>query len=203
MVTKAGVWYRVSSDSQDSDNQVPDVEKFVEHHGYEVAEVYRITDSAWKNGGGQEYRRTLERILTDAHRGRFKVLVVWAADRICRTGIEDLLKIVRQLRERGCALVSVQEPWLNGTGATTELLLAIAAWVAHQESKRRSERTKAGLARKRAEDPEWKPGRPKGAGDKKPRRRSGYLRSWEEGARAALSSKRWNDAGRGQGRAEP
>ena len=34
---------------------------------------------------------------------------------------------------------------------TTELLAAVAAWVATQESARRSERIRAGLARRRAE----------------------------------------------------
>jgi hypothetical protein len=43
----------------------------------------------------------------------------WAVDRLCRQGSEELL---RRMRERTVSLVSRQEPWLNGTGATTELL---------------------------------------------------------------------------------
>jgi DNA invertase Pin-like site-specific DNA recombinase len=70
-------------------------------------------------------------------------VIVWAVDRICRQGIEELLKLIRELRERHVSLVSVQEPWLSGSDATTELLAAIAGWVAHQESARRSERIKA------------------------------------------------------------
>ena len=85
-------------------------------------------------------------MLDDAWRGEFSVIVVWAVDRICREGIEELLKLIRELRERHCTLISVKEPWLNGSDATTELLAAIAAWVARQESQRRSERIKAGLA---------------------------------------------------------
>ncbi len=38
-------------------------------------------------------------------------------------------KLTREPRERHCSLVSVQEPWLNGAVATTELLAAIAVWV--------------------------------------------------------------------------
>jgi hypothetical protein len=32
-VTAAAVWLRVSTGHQDSDNQVPDVERFTAHHG--------------------------------------------------------------------------------------------------------------------------------------------------------------------------
>jgi DNA invertase Pin-like site-specific DNA recombinase len=64
-----------------------------------------------------------------------------------RQGIEELLRLIRELRERNVSLVSHQEPWLNGSDATTtDLLAAVAAWVATQESVRRSERIRAGLA---------------------------------------------------------
>jgi putative DNA-invertase from lambdoid prophage Rac len=47
----------------------------------------------------------------------------------------------------------------------TDLLLVITGWVAQMESKRRSERTKAGMARARAAGKHV--GRPKGSSDKK------------------------------------
>ena len=89
MTAKAAVWLRVSTGHQDSDNQVPDVERFAGHHGYEIAERYAVSDSAWKNGGGAEYKATLKRALDDAHAGKFSVLIVWALDRIVRNGAEE------------------------------------------------------------------------------------------------------------------
>lgn len=57
------------------------------------------------------------------------------------------------------------------------MLVAFAGWMAQQESARRSERIRAGLARRRAEG---KPvGRQAGAADKKLRKRSGYVARWE------------------------
>ena len=55
---KAGVWLRVSTDSQTASNQVPDVERFVAHHGYDVTERYEISASAWNGGkeGGSTAR---------------------------------------------------------------------------------------------------------------------------------------------------
>jgi DNA invertase Pin-like site-specific DNA recombinase len=109
---QAAVWYWVSTGHQDSDNQIPDVEKFAAHHGYEVVATYRTADSAYKGGGGREYKAALKQAMDDVHKGELSVLVVWALDRIVRdeeNGAETALRIIRQFRERGCTVVSVQE----------------------------------------------------------------------------------------------
>src|SRR5580692_1142578 len=128
---------RVSQDAgrQHTDNQVPDLEKLITHRGDNEVIRYVINDSA--SNPGAEYRRIMAQIEADAHRGDWKYLYVWAADRVSREGIEALLRFVRKLSESKCSLISVQEPWLNGSDATVELMIAISAWVAQQESKRR------------------------------------------------------------------
>jgi DNA invertase Pin-like site-specific DNA recombinase len=120
----------------------------------------------------------IQRVLDDAWQGKVSVIVVWALDRITREGAEGALRLVRQLRERGCILVSVKESWLNGSPEIQDVLLAFAGWMAQQESKRRSERIQAGLARRRAEG---KPvgGRMAGSKDRRPRATEGYKASWE------------------------
>ncbi|MGO9977139.1 MAG: recombinase family protein [Solirubrobacteraceae bacterium] len=67
----------------------------------------------------------MDYVYSDAHRGQFSVLVVWAVDRLCRQGIEELRRLIRELRERNVSLVSHREPSLNGSDATTELLAAM------------------------------------------------------------------------------
>ena len=181
MTTKAAVWLRVSTGHQDSDNQVPDVEQFAAHHGYEITETYTVSDSAWKNGGGPEYKATLQRALDDAHAGKFSVLTVWALDRIVRNGAEEALRIFRQFSQRGCTVVSVKESWLNGSPEVQEILIAFGGWIAKRESDRRSARIRAGLARRRAAGTPV--GRQPGVKDKKTRKRSGYVAAWEEGGR--------------------
>ena len=85
-------------------------------------------------------------------------------------------------------MVSVQESWLNGSPEVQDILVAFAGWMAERESARRGERIKAGLARRQAEG---KPvGRQAGAADKKPRRRAGYVASWEGGRRRAAQDTR-------------
>ena len=100
---------------------------------------------------GGEYRRTLKQALDDAHQGKFAVIVVWALDRITREGAEGALRIIRQFRERGCAVVSVKESWLNGSPEVQDVLVAFAGWMAQQESLARSERIRAGLERRRVQ----------------------------------------------------
>lgn len=177
---RAATWLRVSTDEQEHDNQVPDVTRFVGHRGYQVVQTFTVDDSAWKDGtGGPEYKRVLKQALDAAHRGEFTVLVVWSLDRITRLGAEDALRLIRKFRERGVTLVSVNEPWLNASPEITDVLVSFAGWMAQQESRRRSERMKAWAAGRKARG--LPVGRKAGAKDAKPRKRSGYVRAWEDG----------------------
>ena len=182
----AAVWLRVSTGEQETGNQAADLERFAAHHGYRITRRYDLADeSAW-NGGREngEYRARLKQAMDDAWRGEFGVIIVWALDRITREGAEGALRVIRQFRERGCTVLSVQESWLNGSPEVQDILVAFAGWMAQQESKRKSERIKAGLARRRADIEAGRVtghvgGRKPGSKDKRPRRTDGYLRRWE------------------------
>jgi len=181
----AAVWQRVSTEEQRAANQAPDIARFAEHHGLQVVRTFAMDDSAWKDGGGPEYRTQLKAAMDAAWRGEFKILIVWALDRITREGAEGALRLIRQFRERGCTVISVQEPWLNGTPEIVDVLVAFAGWMAEQESARRSERIKAGIARRKADIEAGRltghvGGRKPGSKDKRPRRTEGYLRRWEQ-----------------------
>lgn len=177
------LWIRVSTDQQESANQVPHLERFCARHGHRIVRRFTLNDSAW-SGGGAEYRTAIRELLDAAWQGEYEGVVCWALDRISRDGIEAVLRLVRQLRERGAVLLSVQESWMNGSDESVELMLSIAAWMGQQESRRRSERVRAGMARARAEG-KVIGGRKPGARDKRPRRTEGYVRAWEARKAAA------------------
>jgi DNA invertase Pin-like site-specific DNA recombinase len=63
---KAAIWARVSTDHQVEANQVPDLERFCAHHGYEITRRYLLSDVSAYNGA---HRETLKRALDDAWRG--------------------------------------------------------------------------------------------------------------------------------------
>ena len=170
----AAIWARVSKrGDQDTANQLQALRQWAGSRGYSVVAEYTAEDSAYTG----KQRAMLAQALQDARQGKYAVLLVWALDRLSREGIEPTLAIMRQFRERGVRVLSLQESWTDVPSEFQELLAAFFAWVAQQESKRKSERVKAALERRRAEG---KPvGRQPGAKDTKPRRRAGYVARWE------------------------
>lgn len=148
MTEPAGIWMRVSDLTQDESNQTPDLEAWCEAHNYTIARRFPVHGkSAWKPGKlDADKRAVLDAIST----GEIKVLVVWSVDRWSRAGIADLLGGLRMIRDAGGRVEFVKDSILNQEGPVQELLIALLAWVAEWESKRRSQRTKAGQARERA-----------------------------------------------------
>jgi DNA invertase Pin-like site-specific DNA recombinase len=167
---KAALWLRVSDPGQTTENQLAPIQEYAERRGLHVVHVYDVTGVSGYQGKQEKY---LSEVLKDARLGRFEVLLCWSLDRMSREGPESVLRIVRKFGDVGCQVWSLQEPWTEAGGDLRTLLLAIAGWVARMESARRSERTKAGLDRAKAEGK--KLGRPKGSKDKRRRRGSGYF----------------------------
>ncbi len=167
--SKAAILARVSDAGQHSENQFPDLIAWAQRRGLEVVVSYQFQESAWKGA----HQKQLTQVYRDARAGKFQVLLVWALDRLSREGPLATLEIVHRLGQSGVQVWSYQEPWTEAGGELLDLLLAIAGWVARMESNRRSERTKAGLARAVAQGKRL--GRPKGSKDSKKRKRSGYF----------------------------
>ena len=88
---------------------MPDVERFCAHHGHTITARYQLSESAWQGGKDNgEYRAALKQAMDDAWQGKFSVIVVWALDRLTREGAEGALRVIRQFRERGCAVKALQ-----------------------------------------------------------------------------------------------
>ncbi len=173
---RAALWVRVSSGDQNPANQVAQLEAWAAHRGLVVVATYGLQESAWKGA----HRKLLEEVLADARADRFEVVLVWALDRLSREGPLATLQLVDRFGRLGVQVLSHQEPWTEASGELRDLLLAVVGWIARWESHRRSERTRAGLARARAEGKHL--GRPMGARDRKRRRRSGYFARWADRA---------------------
>ena len=167
-MTKAVLYLRVSTKEQHTDNQLQPLEQFCKSRGYEVVRVYAENESAWQAGHQREWAR----LMHDAEARRFNAVVVWALDRVTRQGVSSLFLQIQALRRCNVNLISVQEQWLEGLGEFSELFVSMCGFIANFESKRRSERTKAGLIR--AIQGGAKLGRPVGSKDKVRRKRGGY-----------------------------
>jgi DNA invertase Pin-like site-specific DNA recombinase len=139
--------------------------EWAKQRGFEVVAVYQEEESAWKAG----HQKELAKLLADARKGKFQVVLVWALDRLSREGALAILSLVQKLSAYGVKVFSYQESWTEAPGELGEVLYALTGWVARMESQRRSERTKAGLARVKAQGKRL--GRPSGSRDKRKRRR--------------------------------
>ena len=126
-----------------------------------MVRVYSESASAWAGGRQTE----LARCIRDGEHHHFDTIVCWPLDRVSREAPLRVLSLIEHLRKRGIKLVSVQEGWSETAGEFAPVLFGITAWIASWESKRKSERTKAGLAQKRLN------GVGKHGKDRKPRHR--------------------------------
>jgi putative DNA-invertase from lambdoid prophage Rac len=73
--------------------------------------------------------------------------LVWSADRLSRQGPYETLEVVKRLSTYGVRFRSLQQPFLDTTNGFGEVLLALFGWLASEERRLISERTKAGLKR--------------------------------------------------------
>jgi len=162
---KVCIYSRVSTNEQDTKNQSVVLTDWANQRGYQVVKVYEEQESAWKSG----HQRELANLVVDARKRKFQAVLVWALDRLSREGALAILTFVHKLSSNGVKVLSYQESWTEAPGEIAELLYALSGWVARMESQRRSERTKAGLARAIAKGK--KLGRPKGSNDHRKRKR--------------------------------
>ena len=152
---KAAIWARVSSSDQHAANQLQVLRAWAESRGLEVVVTFETEDSASVYGqakGNAEFERARRALLNGARLGEYKVVLIWALDRLSRLGGEDTLSVLRRFAEYGTDVWSHEEDWLRTSSPDMrELLTGIFGWMAKQESARRSERVKIGMARAKAE----------------------------------------------------
>ena len=150
---KVAIYARVSLDEsyddkrfQNLENQLIPLRDFCRAMGYEIIKEYTE-----KMSGANPARPQFRLMMADALMRRFSGIIVWKIDRFSREGILPTLSYIKQLKDRGIFLQSMTETWINTKDeGITEMLLAIMSWMAAEEKRKISERTKAGMARAKA-----------------------------------------------------
>lgn len=140
---RAALYARVSTADQHTDNQMLELRRYVEARGWTAADYIDQGVS-----GTKERRPALDRLLTDAKRRRFDVLVVWRLDRLGRN-LKHLITLLDELQILGVAFVSLNEG-IDATTAAGRLQMAVLGAIAQFERDRIVERVRAGLARAKA-----------------------------------------------------
>jgi DNA invertase Pin-like site-specific DNA recombinase len=145
---RAAIYLRVSTTKgQTVENQRLELERVAEARGWEVLAIYE--DAGISGAKGRAQRPGLDKLLNDAGRTRFDVVMAWAIDRMGRSLI-DLLTTIQHLEAVGVDLYLDQQH-LDTTTPTGKLLYQITGAFAEFERGMIRERVNAGLQRARAQ----------------------------------------------------
>lgn len=144
---KCAVYARVSTDMPGQKDSMENQKSFFEHYIYE---------KGWTNvgvyadegitGTSTAKRYELQRLMKDAKRGLFNMIVIKSLSRFARDTV-DGLTLVRQLKSYGVTLITIDENY-NSSKDKGEVLLTAYFMVAQQESEAASRRIKFGIAEK-------------------------------------------------------
>ena len=142
---RASIYARVSTaQGQSVEMQLRDLRELAARRGFEIVREY--CDEGFS--GAKDSRAALNRMLADAHAGRFNAVLVWKLDRLGRS-LLHLVRLLEEFRRTGVELVSFSEG-LDFTTTTGKLLFQIISAFAEFERDCIRERVLAGMRNARA-----------------------------------------------------
>jgi len=142
---RIAIYGRVSTDKQDTENQLIQLREFAPTQGWQIVREYVDVES-----GSKSDRPEFQRMFRDASQRKFDLVLFWALDRLSREGVLATLQHLNRLDSYGVGFRSYSEPYFDSCGVFKDAVIAIMATLAKQERVKRAERTKAGLAIARA-----------------------------------------------------
>lgn len=139
---KAVVYVRVSTNKQESENQLIALREYCKKTGYQITKEYVDIIS-----GKEDKRPNWDKLFLDAHQGKFDIILFWDLSRFSRSGTLFTLQKLQELQNLGINYISFREPFLNTVGQFKDIVISIFSTMAKIEREQISERTKAGLKR--------------------------------------------------------
>lgn len=145
--SKIAVYYRVSTESQDTDMQRHAVKEWLEKNPeYQGAEIYEDIGIS----GASEKRPAFQALLTACEYGDITTVIVYKLDRLTRNALVGIKTLLR-FDEIGVEFISVTQPMFSAGTPFRHAIIAIFAELAQMERETLRERIATGLsaARKR------------------------------------------------------
>jgi DNA invertase Pin-like site-specific DNA recombinase len=141
---RCAIYGRVSTLDQEPENQLVELRRYTAARRWVAAEYIDRGVS-----GAKDRRPALDRLVADAKRRRFDVLVCWRLDRLGRN-LKHLITFLEDLQALGIPFVSLGEG-IDATTPAGKLQMHILGAIAEFERGRIQERVRAGLARARGQ----------------------------------------------------
>lgn len=144
---KVAIYARVSTDEQTEQNQVNVLESYAAAQGWEIAGAYTDTGSAFQHADQQG----LKQLIDECQRKGYNKVLVYDVSRLTRQGPLELMLLLKQFADKGAPVHSYLDSAINVPNEFQPVLVAIYGMMARVFSTQLSERTKAGMARARAQ----------------------------------------------------
>jgi len=142
---RAVLYARVSTNNgQDPEMQLRELREYCQRRGWPVVSEYVNLGIS----GAKERRPQLDRLIADAHKRRFEVIVVWKFDRFARS-VSHLLRALENFRALGIEFVSLSEQ-IDTSTPTGKMIFTVLGAVAELERSLIAERVRAGLRNAKA-----------------------------------------------------
>lgn len=118
---RVGVYIRISTAEQNTALQKDELPEYCQFRKWEIVETYCDVMT-----GAKDKRPALDRLIADAKRGKFDVVVVWRFDRFARS-TRHLLEALELFQQLGIDFVSLQESVDTSTPTGKAMFTIIAA----------------------------------------------------------------------------
>src|SRR3984893_13502 len=143
---RAGLYSRGSTlnPGQDPEVQSREIREYCQRRGWPLVGEYVDVGIS----GAKERRPQLDRLIADADKRKFEVIVVWKFDRFARS-VSHLLRALENFRALGIEFVSLSEQ-IDTSTPTGKMIFTVLGAVAELERSLIAERVRAGLRNARA-----------------------------------------------------
>jgi DNA invertase Pin-like site-specific DNA recombinase len=143
---RVGIYLRVSTDSQTTENQRRELEAVAGRSGWDVVALYE--DAGISGAKGRDKRPGFDRLLKDATNRKVNLVAAWSVDRLGRS-LQDLIGFLTELRALNCDLYLHQQALDTSTPSGRAMFQMLGVFAEFERGMIR-ERVNAGLARARA-----------------------------------------------------
>jgi DNA invertase Pin-like site-specific DNA recombinase len=138
---------RVSTEEQTTNNQALELKVYASRMGHEITAEFTDVES-----GSKADRQGINALLDAASRREFDLVLFVRLDRITRLGASHMHAFFDRLDAYGVAYKSLNDSWLDSNiPMLRDIMIGVIASFARNERETLISRTKAGLARARAE----------------------------------------------------
>src|SRR6478736_9183748 len=143
---RVGIYLRVSTDDQTTENQLRELEAVAARSGWEVVGFYE--DAGISGAKGRDKRPGFDRLIKDAIGRKLDMIAAWSVDRLGRS-LQDLIGFLTELQALHCNLYLHQQALDTSTPSGRAMFQMLGVFAEFERGMIR-ERVNAGLARAKA-----------------------------------------------------